>query len=269
MSKGYSPALSGLLAGLAAIGLTGQNALASLRGELGSFVPAIRHPNLDNWIGDAMTRYANTRQVPTTFGVEILPVCYYHRLDYAAAGTTNLLTFFNASESDFITNFPGGSGLQNNWGFMLDSIGVDIELGITAAGTYAATPLAYTTTDLASAGPVSDAEALRRIYKGGRLSLIVDSKQLVNAASLQNFSTGAGPEIQAAAITTATTKTGATSNVNNGSAFAANRGWTFARPIPILPGQKPDFKIAWQTAVPVSAASTVRAEMRGYLFRFA
>jgi hypothetical protein len=58
-------------------------------------------------------------------------------------------------------------------------------------------------------------------------------------------------------------------SVNNGSPFSANRGFNFQRPIPILPGDRPTLSVSFQTAVPIPIASTLRAQMFGYLFRFA
>ena len=262
MGLSKNDSLSFRMSGLAALALA-----AGLQGlDAAQAVPAIRHPQLDNWIADAMTVWGVNRTVPKSWGVEVIPVRYYHRLDYAVAGSTTNFQFFNVAETPYITNFPGASGLQNNFALMIDSIGIDFEPGVSAAGAFAATPSAY----MATTAPLEHAEVARRVFNSGRVIMSIDSRKYVDCGPLKHFSIGAGVELSGVHCnnTAAPTINGAI-NANNGAPFAGNRGYQFSRPIPLLPGQKPDFTAAFQTAIPVSTASTIRAEMVGYLFRFA
>jgi hypothetical protein len=239
---------------------------------LGSYVPAIRSGQLDNWIADAMTAFAIDGRTPKTFGVEAIPTVYYHRLDYAVAGFTAAVNFFNVATADFVTNFEGSSGLAPNYGFMLQSIGIDLERGLTVGGTYAATPTNATSIIADVDNSIISLEATRRVFDAGRAIFRIQQKTYCDVYGLKHFSIGAGASIEGFASDTTTAGAAqrrAVASVNNGAPFSANRGYTFQRPIPILPGDRPALSVSFQTAIPIPIASTLRAQMFGYLFRFA
>lgn len=241
-------------------------------GRLGSAVPKITSQQLDAWISDAMTNYALTKNAPKTFGVEAVPITFFHRIDYPVAGFTAPTNFFQAAVAEFVTNFDGAAGLAPNYGFILDSLGVDVERGVTAAGVHAATPTNTTTVIADVDNAVISGEAIRRILDGGRLKFSVGSKEYIDMYGLKHFSCGNGIEVSGFAsdsTTAGAAQRRIVQHVNNGSAFSANKGYQFPRGIPILPGDRPKVALSFQSAIPIPIASVIRCQMTGVLFRFA
>lgn len=239
---------------------------------LGNLVPSIKSQQLDPWISDAMTAYALEKRIPKTFGVEAVPTIFYHRHDYPTAGFTAAVNFFGVAPSDFVTNFDGASGLAPNYGFMLESIGVDMEYAMKPDGTIGVTSANAVGVVADVDNALAGAEAIKRVYNSGRAIFGIAQKQYCDIFGLKHMSVGAGAEV--AGFGSDTTTAGAAqrrqiSNVNNGAPFSANQGFSFPRPIPILPGDRPKLSISFQTAHIIPVASTIRAQMRGVLFRFA
>lgn len=189
---------------------------------------------------------------------------YYHRQAYGTAGA-NQLTFFNTQYTDGTCNLQGNT-VPTERPMLLQNVRLTVQ-DVDVAGARIAAGSAFLWSATASAtspSPFLRAEEIRTILQAGRVTIRVGDLEIVNAFGLTRFPSGGGINADATSATNAAA-TGAYlgANVNNGIPAVFNQ-YTFAYPVPILPGVPITFQINWGTLLTATTAGfTLMAELAG------
>jgi len=178
---------------------------------------------------------------------------YYHRIDYATGGHTQL-TFFNAAPADGVCNLQQQGTVSQDQPFILTSIAVKFE-PLSVAGARIAGAAGSNATALT---PLTRAEEEATILAGGELQLTINSREWFRTRDLGNFPSGSGVDLAAATGATA----GAAARANNGAPFFSNLN-VMRAPIVILPGQQIRCNLFWLQALSLAASSALRVELIG------
>jgi hypothetical protein len=201
---------------------------------------------------------------PTTFNV--YRHCIQHTRDYAAAGQTTAMKFFNQAPADFIANTPQQGQINDDQFFWGVRLHIDI-LPNYAAGTPAITnaAAAYITGSAALPGAVTNAQQVRDILNLGRVNFKAGNRNaVVNAQGLHRFGAGSGPVIQGVfAGANSTNLYGAVQTIN-GNADNYN-GWNFTPWVWVTKGRTLDLSIDWPVACPLSSAGIVQVTLEGLM----
>lgn len=189
-----------------------------------------------------------------------------HTRDYAAAGQTTALKFFNQGPADFITNTPQQGQINDDQFFWGVRVHIDI-LPNYAAATPAITnaAAAYITGSAALPGAVTNAQQVRDALNLGRVNFKVGTRNIiVNAQGLHRFGAGSGPVIQGVfAGANSTNLYGAVQTINgNPDNF---NGWNLSPWMWLSKGRTMDLSIDWPVACPISSAGIVQVSIEGLL----
>lgn len=181
-------------------------------------------------------------------------VRYYHVVDYGAAGDTQF-TFFNAAQSDHVTNVNNGQ-IPDERPFWLTGICITPQ-DLTAAGARSGTQLSA-----AAITAFARAEEIRTILQGGLFQLFLGDRKIVEAQDLTHFPSDGGPFVSSAAISFAAATNASAAPINNGEPVAGNR-FRLPAPYPILPGKTIKALVSFKSLLTITTAMRLKVELVG------
>lgn len=187
-------------------------------------------------------------------------VSFYHRQVYAAAGAASF-TFFNTAKTKYVTNLPVANQIPGGHIFFARALRVRIIPNETFATSAAATAAA---TYVAAITPLTNAQELLQIYHNGYFEFRINSKPFADGYGLEKLGAGSSAAIQGAASTSQTTVDRSITNVMNGDARYDN-GWLFTPSLIIPEGLTFEMSLEFQTALPLTGAGTIQADLDGVL----
>jgi hypothetical protein len=212
------------------------------------------------------------RYKPPPGKVFVRTVDYYHAIDYPQAGT-NLLSYFTATESLGVTNWPGGQqGLPNDQPFICDGVRINPLCGVNTAS---AADAESTTFDFDTASETAISLApdflalLDRVMKCGLLEMTISNRQIISPTrDLRRFPQAGGLFIQSSMVShdagTSATAAAVIANVTNGQPVVGNE-WRFRQPVIVMPGKPVRVNLRWPTvvALPTNASFAMQVELFG------
>lgn len=221
-----------------------------------SEMPGISDPN----IGLAAGHAAAGDMYTFPDGLNVRDAQFYHRLAYAAAGSTNVFSFFTVNESMGVCNLPGGAqGLPNDYLFLLEGVGFHLDTTQQVDHTANATS-PYSTGAVTSATVAGQAA---RILHGGNVNLKVGDMDLIrDVYGLRNFPSNAAPECFASLASAGTDTFAWTMNGKNDNAI---RGFRFTYPKVIYPNKPIRLTVQFPTAIATANACVLEAQLFGQL----
>lgn len=197
----------------------------------------------------------------------IRPAQFFHRVDLATGGFTSE-TFFNVAESEYVTNWPGGSGLAEENALWMTHFGFNIEHAHDVA--YAAIAGARLIAGTTAAGSVTmdQVEDVRGLVQAGRVVGTIGSRTFVDGHGLENYPLGIGV-VTPGALAYEDTNTTA---IGNQQAFSFSIGapelsnkYALRYPIAALPGKTLRVRVTMDTAITVAAAVVLVCQVEGIL----
>lgn len=202
---------------------------------------------------------------------------YWHRQAYAAAGTTDVLRFFNQAATDFVTNMQQPNTLARDYWFKVYSIGVRViaGMGLTGAANAANNNEVKQVTAvgaLAAQEPMTILEQMLRILRSGVTTFKIGDATYLERMGLDTLPFGSGPSVTGqAALDNNTTAAaaqyyGTTFGVtNNGDPFAMNQ-LRFRVPLVIPPQLSFGLDVRFQSALALAGGGVIEAYLEGDLY---
>jgi hypothetical protein len=230
-----------------------------------------RPEGLSEQVFQAANAYSDGRKSIPQDMVRVTRRGFFHRQIVANAGNTNLSFFQSQAFNKYVCNLNNGR-LNNDQFFILNSIMVDIDSGVTAAGALAAAG-AQVGGGVTYVVPQTAIEALRATAKNALLTLSVGNQIVAQAYGLHTFPSGGGlvafpalSNVGALAASATTGRQDVISLFNNGNADAGN-AYTLP-PYPIVPGRDVSLTIEWQALITLTndIALSLRPVLNGVLF---
>ena len=182
---------------------------------------------------------------------------FYHRQDYATGGAS-LLTFFNASIAEHVTNVNNGV-LPDDRPAWITAVSVDFQDNTTAG----ARPSSSAAAQLSSAtggAAFTRAEEIRTILQGGLLQMFVADRMIHEGQNLMRYPTGGGFSVDALQLTQGTAGNSQSAVWNNGIPHANNL-FKLPRPYPWLPGKALKVLLKWPAALSITTATALKVEV--------
>ncbi len=220
---------------------------------------ATKWPGLNSETAAVFDRVLTGRVTPLDLQqYNVRPATYFHSTDVAVGGFTSR-TFFSASESEYITNWPGASGLPEEHALWVTHFGFNVIHGHSTDYTAEA----GADLGLASVLPILQAEDVRGMMQLGRVVGTIGSRTFIDGQGMENYPLGIG-----AAMTSCTSEIAAVYHQSiaytNGIPALANK-YGLRYPIAALPGKTLRVRVTNDVAIAVAAPVILVCQIEGIL----
>lgn len=231
--------------------------------------PAARRgswPGLSDLMQDAASAIMNGRTPdPNRFNTR--KHIFYHRQNYATAGTSSIKFFSNVAPEDHICNLPTQGMLGAETFFRLEAVRFKVETGVTSAANPARVAAGAQATSGATTNTVLPMiEELRTILQQGLVFLRVGDRKVVDGVhGMDRFPQGTGVDAVAAIATnSATTLATHMALLANGQPHVGN-AFILNPKFALLPQKPIDLELRFQALMTVTTQFVLKAELEGTL----
>lgn len=173
---------------------------------------------------------------------------FYHRQDCGTTATK--LTYFNQSESEYVTNWPAANGLPDDEVFILNGLRAHVGWGYDTAGNAESAAGA----NQADQDPMTILSDIKTVLESGLVTLKVGNQTVCQFFGIYKAPAGGGVEADfSTANTTASTILAMLASVRNGTPHDTN-GYAIP-PYLVTPGRPVRLTVAWNQTHDILANS--------------